>query len=198
VESEQSCALEEGLPTQQLLWFHWLRCRERLRALASSSENRPPLNQQTEFSAEQLRQAEAFLEGWELLTARMRRIENYLDSQRKRSASEALSTLELAKTIRANIQRGDTDEAIAFFLERWKTPEKKRGRPKGSNDPENVTVLALQLHESNPKLWTWPKIADQLLNCKLHVAHEADSNCAVNLRQAVSQLKKFLKEMQSD
>jgi hypothetical protein len=198
VESEHSCALPEGLSTQELLWFHWLRSRERLKTLGSHSENRPPLNQDTQYSPEREREANAVVLGYELLTARMRRIESYFSPSLQQPASDTLSALSAAQLIRTNIQRGDSDEAIALFLEQWKNPEKKRGRPKGSSDSHSVTVLALQLHYSNPTRWTWPKVADQLLNCKLHTAHDSESSCTVTLKQAVTQLKRFLKELQSD
>jgi len=198
VETEHSSALPEGLSTQDLLWSHFLLSWERLRALASISEDRPALNQHTEYSPELVSQAYARALGFELLFSRMRRIQGYLDSRRKRPMSDALSALEFAKSIRANIQRGDSDEAIAFFLERWKSPEKRRGRPKVSSDSESLAVLALQLHDSNPKLWTWPKVADQLLNCKSHTPHEWDSECTARLKQAVARLRAFLKELQSD
>ena len=198
MESEHSCALPKGLSTQQLLWFHWLRSRERLTALAKVSEDRPPLNQDTPYSPERERQAKAVVLGFELLTARMRRIQSYLNYAQRRPASEALSALSAAKVLRENIQRGDSDEAIALFLDQWRKPDKKRGRPRGSNDFESVVVLALQLHDSNKKFWTWPKVADQLLNCKSHVAHKCDDECTARLKQAVTRLRAFLKEIEFD
>lgn len=198
MESEKAIALLQGLSTQQYLWFHWLRSRERLRALASLSENRPPLNEHTKYSPELLRQANARVLGFELLFARMRRIEGYLGSGRQPSVTSNPSTLEAAKTIRANIEKGDSDEAIALFLEKWQGPNKKRGRPKGSNDSDSMAVLALQLRDSSPNLWTWPKITDRLLNCKTHRVHSWDSDCTTKLKQAVARLRAFLRELQSD
>jgi hypothetical protein len=133
-----------------------------------------------------------------MLTARMRRIQGYLAQTQNRPASEALSALNAAELIRESIRKGDSDEAIALFLEQWKKPATKRGRPRGSNHFESVVVLALQLHDSNTKVWTWPKVADQLLNCKSHSAHEWDSECTATLKQAVTRLRVFLIELQSD
>jgi hypothetical protein len=198
VEGEQAQCLSVDLPPQQLLWFHWLRSREFLRALASLSDDRPPLNERTEYSPELLHRAIARVQSFELLFARMRRIEGYLGGGRQPSVSASPSTLEAAKTIRANIERGDSDEAIALFLGEWREPNKKRGRPKGSNDSDSMAVLALQLHDSNPKFWTWPKVADRLLDCKSHKAHSWDSECTAKLKQAVSRLRTFLEELQSD
>lgn len=198
MESEHSCALPKDLPKQQLLWFHWLRSRERLTALAEVSENCPPLNQDTPYSPERERQANAVVLGFELLTVRMRRIQSYLNYEQKRPVSEALSALSAAKLLRENIQRGDSDEAIALFLGKWRKPEKRRGRPKGTNYSDSVAVLALQLHDDNPRLWTWPKVADHVLKCKLHKVHDSDMTCTDSLRQAVTQLRKFLKELESD
>jgi hypothetical protein len=198
VESEHSCALPKDMPTQQLLWFYWLRSRERLTALAKVSEDRPPLNQYTPYSPERERQAKAVVLGFKLLTARMRRIQSYLNHGKKRPASEALSALSAAQVFRENIQRGDSDEANALFLEQWRKPAKKRGRPRGSSDFESVVVLALQLHDSNPKFWTWPKVADQLLNCKSHAAHKWDDACTARLKQAVTRLRAFLEEIEAD
>ncbi len=45
VESAHSCVLPEALYTQELLWLHWLRSRERLIGFASISDNSPPLSQ---------------------------------------------------------------------------------------------------------------------------------------------------------
>jgi hypothetical protein len=198
VKSKHSCVLPKGLSTQQLLWFHWLRSRERLKALLGTSENRPPLNQDTPYSLERERQANAIVLGNEFLTVRMRLIQSYLSPGQNQPVSDTLSAISAAQLIRTNIQRGDSDEAIALFLEEWKKPKKKRGRPKGSNDSESVAVLALQLHDSNPKLWTWPKVADQLLKCKSHNVHNWDSDCTAKLKQAVTRLRAFLKELQSD
>jgi hypothetical protein len=193
-----SCTLPEGLSTQQILWFHWLRSLERLRALARVSEDRPPLNQDTPYSPERERKAIAIVLGFELLTARMHRIQSYLEPGKKRPVSDVLSALSAAQLIRANIHKGDSDEAIALFLGKWREPDKKRGRPKGSNDSESVALLALQLHDNNPKLWTWPKVADQLLKCKSHKVHSWDSDCTAKLKQAVTRLRAFLKELESD
>jgi hypothetical protein len=198
VESEHSCASTKGLSTQQLLWFHWLRSSERLTALAKVSKDRSPLNQDTPYSPERARQANAVVLGFELLTARMRRIQSYLNHGQKQPVSETLPALNAAKLLRENIQRGDSDEAIALFLGQWRKPAKMRGRPSGSSDFESVVVLALDLHDSDPKSWTWPKVADKLLNCKSHAAHKYDDECTAKLKQAVTRLRVFLKEIQSD
>ena len=199
MEGERLRALTEGLTTQELLWFHWLRSRERLRALASMSDNRPPLTEDTKYSPELVRQANARAQSYQLLFARMRRIEGYLEQgQKKHSLPDSLSAMSAAELIRANIARGDSDEAIALLLKNWRKPARNPGRPIGSNDSESVVVLALQLHDSNPKQWTWPKVADRVLNCKLHTKHEWDSECTARLKQAVSRLQAFLKELQSD
>ena len=199
MEGKHPCALPEGLSAQELLWFHWCRSRERLRALASMAENRLPLNENTEYSPELVRQANARALGFQLLFARMRRIENYLEQGRmKRPLLGTLSALSAAELIRANVQRGDSDEAIALFLENWRKPARKPGRPTGSSDCESIAVLALQLHDSDPRRWTWPKVTDQVLNCKSHAVHDSDSECTAKLRQAVTRLRTFLKELQSD
>lgn len=198
MKNGDSFAHLEGLSIQEILWLHWRRSGERLKALADLADGRPPLNRHTEYSPELVHRANVRAEAFQLLFTRMRRIENYLDRGSRRPVTDSLSALSLAQLVRTNIQRGDSDQAIAILLERWKTPEKKRGRPAGSRDSDNLTVLALQLHNSNKKLWTWPKVADRLLNCKLHEKHEWDSTCTVRLRQAVTQLKRFLQELQAD
>jgi len=196
VNAEHANTLQKGLTVQQQLWFHWLRSAERLKLLLGSVSDGPPLNEHTPYSPERLRRAEAIVLGSDMLIARMQRIERYLGYERPKSGPA--SALEAAKIIRRNMQRGDSDEAIALFLEKWREPSKKRGRPKGSSDSESVAVIALQLRDSNPKSWTWPKIADQLLNCKSHITHGWESDCTAKLKQSVTRLRAFLKELYSD
>ena len=105
MEGKRLCALTEGLSTQELLWFHWLRSRERLRALASMSDNRPPLTKNTKYPLELVRQANARAQSYQLLFARMRRIEGYLEQgQKKHSLPDSAAIKEAYGASCANCQ----------------------------------------------------------------------------------------------
>lgn len=71
-----------------------------------------------------------------------------------------------------------------------------RGRPPGSTSADVSALQAFALRESDPKRWSWPKLADELLHCKAHKAHQWDSSCTVKLKMRVWKLRAFLKELQ--
>lgn len=198
MEIREPRALPDGLSVQKRLYFHWLRSAERLTALMSRVDYERPLNDKTEYSPQRIRQLNAIILGHELLTIRMRRIERYLGYKRKQSMEDAHSWLGPAKLIRGNVLKGDSEDAIAILLQKLCEPVKKRGRPPGTGDSESVAATALELLDSNPGYWTWSKIADRLLKCKTHTAHESDSECVNRLKQAVARLRDFLEELEAD
>jgi hypothetical protein len=181
---------------------HRSRSASLLSELSKISERRLPLNRQIEYSLDHVRKLQERLVEGDRLVALIRRIGGYLGMEWKKSVPNALSA---AKQVRAMIQKGDCDEVIAMYLERYlgiegRRPGQKRGRPRGATISDGLALCALELHDSDPKQWTWPKVAsefaDELPNCK-HAAHDCDSNCTVALRKSVGRLRAFLKELQS-
>jgi hypothetical protein len=148
-----------------------------------------------------MREIEENLEAANLHVSRCRRIASYLGQALEQGVEEydwqPLSALGAAKQIEAFTQNGESSETVARFLERWRNPPAKK-RPVGSVHNDGIALRALVLHESDPKRWPWPKAADALLDCKLHVEHVWDSDCTVRLKQAVVRLQTFVRELQSD
>jgi hypothetical protein len=96
------------------------------------------------------------------------------------------------------IGEGASDEYIALYLEIYLLQGKGRGRPKATYDAEGYALQALELHDTNPKVWNWPKLADRLLNCKIHSRHSSESPCTGKIKKATERLRAFLKELQSE
>jgi hypothetical protein len=71
----------------------------------------------------------------------------------------------------------------------------KRGRQAGTVDLDGHAVMALTLHGWDPKRWSYPKLADELLGCKRHKSHAADSDCVDKLKKAVARLRALLQEL---
>jgi len=178
-----------------LLEKHWhrLNLEELLRLSKITALN----NRHTEYSPECMRELDEDLEALNHHVSRCRRISSYLGQEVKEYEWKQLSARGAARQIEAFIQNGENFETIARFLEKWRSPPTKQGRPAGSINHDGIALLAFELHESDPKKWTWPKVADELLNCKSHVEHVWDSECTVRLKKAVTRLQEFVQELQA-
>jgi hypothetical protein len=126
----------------------------------------------------------------------LRRIASYLGFDWKPTPP---TPLHAAKQVRGMVQRGWGDEQIALYLDIYLLRSKgRRGRPRATYDAESFALRALELHDSDPKAWTWPRIADRLLDCKSHKEHVWDSDCTLKLKKAAQRLRTFLAELQSE
>lgn len=108
------------------------------------------------------------------------------------------TTTHAAKQIRVMIESGDPDEQIALYLEIYLLRKKSRGRPSATYDTDGLALQALELHDSDPIKWNWPKLADTLLNCKSHSRHSWNSECTGKVKKAGERLRTFLKQLQSE
>lgn len=108
------------------------------------------------------------------------------------------TTFHAAKQIRAMIENGDTDEKIALYLNIYLLQRKKRGRPSATYRNSEFALRALELHDSDPDKWTWPKIADALLSCKSHSHHVWDSSCTNRVKREAHRLRAFLEQLQTE
>src|SRR5262249_27540795 len=126
----------------------------------------------------------------------LRRLSNYFGL----NWSERTS-FETAKLIRGGLLGDHALEQIApaFITEKNTSARRERGRPRGAMVPDLTPLRALAMHNSDPERWTFPRIADELLNCKMHAQHKWDDGCVAALKQSVSNLRKFLRdELQFD
>jgi hypothetical protein len=73
-----------------------------------------------------------------------------------------------------------------------------RGRPRGSVSADITPLQALALHETDAKRFSWPRLADLLLNCKNHARHKWDSDCTVRLKMAALKLRTFRNQLRSN
>jgi hypothetical protein len=73
----------------------------------------------------------------------------------------------------------------------------KHGRQVGSNDCNGLALRALELHESDLKRWTWPKVVDELKDCGCKGLHEWDSPCTKRIQKSARRLQEFLKELET-
>ncbi len=190
----------EAGSARQVLMFHWAAfyLEELLRLSAI-----PPLNSQAGNAPEHTRELEEHLEAVNLHVARSRRIASYLGHELPPGHEipeykpNLLSALDAARLISVFLQNGESAGTIALFLEMWRKPGKP-GRPKGSNNPDGLALRALELYDSDPERWTWPKVADELCeHRKRHTPHEWNSPCTESLRQSVERLRKFLRELEA-
>jgi len=195
MKSERKSVTLEAGSVRQLLEKHWHRLN--LEELLRLSGITPLSNRHTEYSPECMRELDENLEAVNLHVSRCRRIANYLGQGVEEYEWKPLSARGAARQIEAFIQNGEDSETITRFLERWRNQPIKKGRPAGSVDHDGIALRALELHESDPKKWPWPKVADELLECKLHIEHVWDSDCTVRLKQAVVRLQTFVRELQS-
>ncbi len=187
------------LPARQTLMEHWaLFYLEGLLRLSAI----PPSSQCTATSPERTRELDELLEAGRLRIAHCRRIASYLGHElppgheMPEYKPNLLSALEAARLVDVFVQNGESFETIALFLEKWRKPGRKRGRPTGSNDPDSLALRALELHDSGPD-WTWPKVADELCKQKGHAPHGWKSTCTESLKHSVERLQKFLQELES-
>ena len=149
-----------------------------------------PFDEQAKCWLGHVRDLDEYLNDHEERLALIRRIASYLGLPWNVSRS----TLQATKQVRAMIQDGCCDEQIALFLDRY-LGNQKSGRPQGASIPDRTALRALELRDRDGSVWTWPKLADELLNCKAHPEHNNDSECASKLKQAVTRLRVFLKEL---
>lgn len=191
----RTCVTLEPGSARQLLEKHWHRLN--LEELLRLSKLTPLTHRHTEYSPECMRELDENLDAVNLHVSRCRRIASYLGQAVEELEWKPLSARGAARQIEAFIQNGENHETIARFLERWRNPPIKKGRGVGSIDHDGIALRALELHESDPKKWRWPKVADELLNCKRHVEHVWDSDCTERLKQAVVRLQTFIRELQS-
>ena len=186
----------EAGSVRQLLEKHWHRLN--LEELLRLSKTSPLDNRHTEYSPERMRELDENLESVRLHVSRCRRIASYLGHELPEYEWKSLSALGAARLIDTFIQNSESYETIALFMEMWRKPAPKLGRPTGAIIPDGLALRALELHESDPKRWTWPKVADELLNCKVHATHNWESDCTDRLKKAVSRLQAFAKKLQSE
>ena len=135
---------------------------------------------------------------------RIERIEHYLGRKprsRDADADESTDWALKARWVRGMIQRGASNEDLACYLEsplRRDSTARRRGRPSGTMNNDGLALQALEIYNSNPEFWTWPKLADRVFaDCKAHSKHKADDSCTVKLRQAATRLRAFIRELES-
>ena len=197
MEGDTSSTSLNLLSAQKVLWFHWLRSCEYIQAISIVSNSLPSLNGQT-YDADRAAQLQAIADGHRLFDQRIRRIERYLGYTSNQGAARIPAAIEGAKLIRARIERGDGDEAIAYLLEELRKPRSKAGRPVASNHADGFALRALDLHKSNSRFWTYPKIADCFCECKRGRPHSSNSDCVAKLKQAIHRLKTFIAELEDE
>ncbi len=164
------------------------------------------LLQNPQFKEAGMRKALRLVKEREHLTQLLRRIECYLGFEPKQLDREnigpGLAELEkytdAVRCIRVLIQSGESEEtiiALLMLLVPSSDANGKRGRPKGTIDHDESVLLAMEYRNSDPREFSWPKLADMLLNCKIHNSHTSESECVDRLRKAVRRLRLFLREL---
>jgi len=157
-----------------------------------------------QFKEGGMRKAMRLVKEREHLTLLLLRIESYLGLDPKRPDPESWGPriaefakyMDAVRCIRVMIQSGDSDEtiiALLMLLIPISDANGKRGRPKGTIDHDESVLLAMELRDSDPKEFSWPKLADHFCNCKK--PHSADSVCVDKLKKAVKRLRDFLQEL---
>jgi hypothetical protein len=126
-----------------------------------------------------------------------RRILGYLGAGDRPNDWNQLSATAVVQQVVCSLENGDSYETIARFLNEWRTASRKQGRPSGSSVGDGIALRALELRESGPDKWSWSKIADELLECKLHKVHSWDDECTARLKVAVKALQSFVQELQA-
>lgn len=153
-------------------------------------------NRNTASGVEQQRRMRIRLKESETLSSRLERIERYLGHPKIDPRIEtAIESLEYAKLFRFLVQIGSSDEALAAYWRNTLPSKSSRGRPVGTMNCDGYALRALALLEANPKVWSYPKLADVLLGCKAHKSHIDISSCTVKLKKAAERLRRFLKEL---
>lgn len=180
---------------QRFLYLYWVLATERLNRLTAESANLVPPPRSDEAKPEWMRNAQEHIDKSENLQLLLRRVESYLGHKPKvidQRALEDAKSLAAVRWVRASIQIGDSDEEIAAWLRNFLalSTKENRGRKAGTIDSDGHALLALVLYERNPKVWSYPKLADHF--CKKGRPHAADSKCVDKLKKAVMRLRKFL------
>lgn len=185
-------------PVLQFLFLYRLSILKQLKGLSDAAGQFTSANRDTGSARERMRNMEENLNESERLILQLERIERYLGhSKTDPRMEEQIGFLEGAKFVRVLIQAGVSDEKIAAWLRHFTPPRSKGklGRPAGTMDSEGHALRALLLYDLDPKVWTFPKLADSLLGCKAHTEHNWDTSCTVNLKKAVERLRGFLGEL---
>jgi hypothetical protein len=204
---KHSAVSQKRTLVREILLCHWSAKAKLLNTLCERSRCIPPVSQDS--SPELQSEKQKILEESKRLILLIRRIASDLGEEVMVSP---LTPLKAAKNVRNMIEKGSADEEIAFFLMKWRPAKdeevffekKKKGRPNGASIPDDYTLRALELHDTDPKQWNWPRVADQL-GCKVNSGckalngqkHTWDSPCIVQLKTSVKRLRTFLKQLKS-
>lgn len=177
----------------------WRLTTDRLDKLEEEWARLPPMNQQPRLA--RMHKAQRLIDERENLMFLRRRIESYLGNDARKIDSryvEFAKYVDVVRWVRVSIQSGESDEFMAAWL-MGEFPSSdarhKRGRSKGTVDHDGHALLAVMLHDSVPRMWTYRKLADRLLGCMAHKVHTSDSDCTGKLKKAVERLRKFLREL---
>jgi hypothetical protein len=195
-----TAALSMPESAHRSLYVYWLAATEWLKRSGEESTipQLPPLI--GERFPDWVRSTEDTIAKREMLMERLRRIEGYLGHAPRKinpKILEDVKCLEAVRWIRAATREGWPEESIASWLSNylWSMTKAKRGRQAGTVDLDGHAVMALTLHGWDPKRWSYPKLADELLGCKRHKSHAADSDCVDKLKKAVARLRALLQEL---
>lgn len=195
-----TAALSMPESVHRSLYVYWLAATEWLKRSTEESKNPQVPPRTAEGFPEWLRGTEDTITKREMLVERLRRIEGYLGHAPRKIDMKILQdskSLHAVKWIGAAFQEGWSDEWIAGWLSSYLSPgtKAKRGRPVGTVDLDGHAVMALTLHELDPKIWSFPKLADKLLGCNHRKPHTADSDCVDRLKKSVARLRAFLRAL---
>ena len=112
--SKHPGALPEAISARQLLLTkHFYRTAAQLDKLSKTLASGPALNEQTKFAPELEHNIDELIDLGDQLVRRIRRIMSYLGID---STLPRPNALDAVKQIRAYIQRGDSDDALAAYL----------------------------------------------------------------------------------
>jgi hypothetical protein len=202
-------ALSLPKSAQQFLYVYWLAATEWLKRCAEESKNPQVPPRTAEGLPEWMQGAEESVAKSNEVMDQLRCIEGYLGHAPRKIDPKNIQdskSLHAVKWIRAAIQEGWSDEWIACWLSSYLSPSTRaeRGRPAGTVDLDGHAVIALTLHESDPKRWSYPMLADEFFKCTSESdtlclnefgKHTADSVCVDKLKKAVARLRTFLQEL---
>ena len=76
----------------------------------------------------------------------------------------------------------------------WRAVAARNSRGRPGSDLRRQAVLALDLHHSDSKRWSWRVLTNHLCNCGQH-EHPYNSNCQKNLRRETLLVKESLVEL---
>ena len=185
-------------PARLFLFLHWLFINQWLQ---EQKEPPPvPLNQGavSEWiyeAEEQLRTTKQYLSEYELCERYLGHVPPKIEPDPKQLEEELI--LRGVQLMRSAVSQGWTDERITTWLSSYfrSVTQAKRGRPARTVSSDGIALRALELHDFDPKGWTYPMLADVLLGCRKHKQHTADSECVDKLKKAVARLRAFLREI---